>query len=175
MDQIMIQFDKIVAAPDGRTFVARAWARQAEDGKWLGWTEFDPRDGTPSLRAPAHTEMISRDDVEEWARSIQDGELQLAFDDAWAQPHSVEVAPEAPERARPRAALDPLSAFTRGESALREHLADASEWQLRAIIRGNHWIEGLNIDLENIGRPVLEEMIVAAVRRRRDPTVAGRP
>ena len=70
---------------------------------------------------------------------------------------------------KPSGSLDPFAEYRRGEHVLRERLDAADETRLRAIIRGHHWIDEHKIDLGNIRHVVLEEMIIAAVRRRSAP------
>lgn len=170
MDRLMTQFDDLVVATDGLAYIARAWGREDADGQWKGWIEFEPRDGGPLLRAPAEVELEARTDFERWAFSLAATDLEVALEQA--RDRQVNGGAEEPgggattaDPVRGRTGVDPFAAYAAGEAALRQVLAAAEERQLQAVIRGHHWVDERQIDLERVGRFVLEEMIVAAVRR----------
>jgi hypothetical protein len=183
MDQVMLQFDTPLRAPDGHSYLSRIWGREREYGAWEGWIEFEPLDGAPALRTRADTGLETRADFERWASGLTEPELEEilgreqrghALDDqaraAGGEPGRPEGAPRerapAPVPAAAQVGLDPFAAYAQGEGILRQRLGEAPEPRLRAIIRGHHWVDERSIDLEKIERLVLEEMIVAAVRGR---------
>lgn len=70
MAEVLVQFDTTVAGSDGQGHVARVCGREAEDGRWEGWIEFEPQDGGSVLRTPRETTQPNRTDLHYWATGL---------------------------------------------------------------------------------------------------------
>jgi hypothetical protein len=187
MAEVLLQFDTAVAGADGNAYVARICGRPADDGLWEGWIEFDPRDGTPTLRTPRETGQPNREDLEYWATGLTVAYLEGALERARhhalpdLRPRAVVArqaydgpapAPEAAASAGatrhtlPHAIIDPFAVYGQGEDLLRSELGALDEGHLRNVIREHRLIDESDVDLQALGRDALAELIVAAVRRR---------
>src|SRR5688500_3913546 len=62
MAEVLVQFDSEIVDPDQHAYVARVCGREAEDGLWDGWIEFEPTGGGPVLRTPRETKQPKRTD-----------------------------------------------------------------------------------------------------------------
>ena len=187
MAEVLVQFDAAVTDAEGRGYVARVCGREAEDGLWEGWIEFDPRDGGEVLPTPRETRQPNRVDLEYWATGLTATYLEGALERALRprtpdlRPRPVEARPAhegpapsstgsghggVPRGVRPRAVLDPFHVYAQGEDVLREELGALDEGHLRNIVRAHELVGEEELDLQAVGRAALAEMIVAAVRRR---------
>jgi hypothetical protein len=187
MAEVLLQFDTAVAGADGRAYVARVCGRPADDGLWEGWIEFDPQDGTPTLRTPRETGQPNREDLEYWATGLTEAYLEGALERARhadlpdLRPRSVVARPAydgpapAPEEGAgavpprptvPHAIVDPFAIQAQGEDLLRSELGALDEGHLRNVIREHRLIDENDVDLQALGRTALAELIVAGVRRR---------
>lgn len=187
MAEVLVRFEAALAGPGGRAYVARVCGREAGDGLWDGWIEFDPGDGGSVLRTPRETRQPDRADLEYWATGLTVAYLEGALDRALraqapeVRPGEAAVRPTgdhpAPSRggarraagtepARPRTVLDPFRVYAQGEGVLREELGALDEGHLRAIVRAHALVGEDELDLGALHRAALAEVIVAAVRRR---------
>jgi hypothetical protein len=187
MAEVVVQFDRPVEEENGRSYAARVCAREAEDGLWHGWIEFDPADGSPVQRTQRETTQPNRRDLEYWATGLTAAYLEGALERAKhpqtpdlrppsvpARPAFDEPAPSAEESepashsrtVRPRALLDPFKVYARGEDLLRAELAALDAGHLRNIVRAHELVDEAELDLQSLGREALAEVIVSAVRRR---------
>lgn len=62
MAEVLVQFDRPLSDGEGRTYLVRICGREADDGLWEGWIDFDPQDGGTTLRTPQETEQPNRVD-----------------------------------------------------------------------------------------------------------------
>lgn len=187
MAEVLVQFDRPLSDEAGRSCVVRICGREADDGLWEGWIEFDPQDGGPTLRTPQETEQPNRVDLEYWATGLTVAYLEGALERARhpgvpdLRPRSVAAEPafEGPapsgrqgtndahaQRIRPDAVLNPFEVYAQGEDLLREELSALNEGHLRNILRAHGLVKEEEIDLQAVSRPALAEMIVTAVRER---------
>jgi hypothetical protein len=187
MAEVLVQFDTPITAPDGRRYLARVCGREAADGMWEGWIEFDPQDGSPVLRTPRETEQSARKDLAYWASGLTVAYLEGALERArtprparlW--PRTVDASPayegpapalaegegtDAAPRTRPRAVLDPFAVYAQGEDVLRQELTALDAGHLRNILRDYGLVRESELNLLALSREALAEMIVAAVRQR---------
>lgn len=185
MPLVLVQFDEAVAAPDGRSFVARACGRVMDDGtgRWEGWLEFDPEDGGKPVRTGQETTQPSVTHVRYWAtgltRAYLDGALRRVLappppdlrtdrrvDAAAAyegpSPHRAGTRTGGARRARQRAVLDPFAVYAQGESVLRQELSALDAGHLRSII--DAYGLAAQSDVRMMGEPALAELIVRRVR-----------
>ncbi|MGH7474931.1 MAG: hypothetical protein ACRELD_01440 [Longimicrobiales bacterium] len=92
MAEVLVQLSTPTLDSEGKGYVARICGREAEDGLWEGWIEFDPEDGGPVLRTQRETEQPNREDLEYWAGGLTaaylEGALQRALD-----PHTPDLRP----------------------------------------------------------------------------------
>jgi hypothetical protein len=83
---------------DGLACDVRICGRQLADGRWEGWIEFDPDDGSPVLRTPRETTQPRLSDLDYWASGLTpvylDGALSRAIHAA--VPHVDTEVPEVP-------------------------------------------------------------------------------
>jgi hypothetical protein len=65
---------------DGTIYDVHTFAKEREDGTWIGWIEFHPRvEGKGILRTGQETSQPSREAVEYWATGIETVYLEGAF------------------------------------------------------------------------------------------------
>jgi hypothetical protein len=175
-----------LAQPDGGTsYAVRVCGRQADDGLWEGWIEFEPSTGSPILRTPSETRQPNLADLQYWATGLTptyfEGALSRA-EDAQSRDVSQQGAEEVPAYAGPapargagaasppatraRAILDPFHTFSQGEDILRSELNALDEAHLRRIVASYDLVGEEELDLHSMHRPGLVDLIVAAVRKR---------
>ena len=77
MAEALLVFDDTISAPEGAAYRARVCGRQAEDGRWEGWLEFDPIgadgeavDGEGTVRSGRETTQPKRADLLYWAGGL---------------------------------------------------------------------------------------------------------
>ena len=177
-----------VTAAAGGIHAARVCGRQRGDGRWEGWVEFLPVDGSPALRTPRETTQPNREDLQYWAGGLTAVYLEgalgraLAAEDrddvgdtaldvpAYAEPAPDPAGGRAPERAYvalEQPVLDPFAMFVKGEDYLRGRLDALSARHLRSITRFYGLASDDEIDLDTLTEAELAEVIVAGVRGRR--------
>lgn len=188
MAEVVLQFDAALADRSGRTYVARVCGREADDGLWDGWIEFDPGSGGAVLRTPRETRQPDRADLEYWATGLTatylEGALERALDRRTPDLRPREVAAEPAydrpvpssraemERTgdaggvRPRTVLDPFAVYAQGEEVLRSELGALDEGHLRGVARAYGLVDEDALDPGALGRGALADVIVAAVRKR---------
>lgn len=185
MAEVLVQVDTPVAGMDGTEYTARICGREADDGLWDGWIEFEPASG-PVLRSPRETRQPNRADLDYWAGGLTvsylEGALQRALrpETPDLRPRQVSGRPTydgpAPSRpaappARPpgvasRAVLDPYEAYAaHGEDTLRHELSALDEDHLRNIARSYHMAPRDDADLRTFPRSTLAELIVDTVKK----------
>lgn len=171
MADVLVQMDAPAHDGDGRAYRVRVCGREAEDGLWEGWIEFDPEDGGEVLRTPRETKQPNRPDLEYWAGGLSpsyvEGALQRAL-----HPPTAERRPREGTRSGPRprhggAVLDPFEAYAhQGEAVLREELGALDEDHLRSVVRSYHLAAADEPDLRSLPHRALVERIVSSVRGR---------
>ncbi len=185
MAEVLVQFETVLLAPDGRSYVPRACGGLEEaGGLWEGWIEFVPSDGSTVLRTPQETQQSDRDDLLYWATGLTDvyleGALERALDTSQPTPGVAALTPAydqpAPERvgtpatevqvAHARAVLDPFEVYRQGELILQQELSALDAMHLRNIIRAHRLVDEETVDLLGMSRLALTELILAAVRKR---------
>lgn len=183
--EMQVGIDAMVVGDGGEEYAARVNGREAEDGLWEAWIEFERLDGAGTLRTRLETRQPNRPDLEYWVSGLTPSYLEGALARASrtgeaAQPPSPASAPaedphpavagserpQGPPRVRPRAVLDPFKVYRQGEHVLREELSALDEHHLRDIIRAHDLARESEPQLEGMGRQALTGMIVAGVRRR---------
>jgi hypothetical protein len=86
----------------GRTYEARACAREKEPGDWEGWIELLADDGSPALRTERETTQPNRRAIEYWAEGLTPVYLEGALERALEPPPAVAPAtPGEPVHDRP--------------------------------------------------------------------------
>ena len=65
-----------------RSWTVEAWGEARDDGRWEGWLEFVPADGTPPLATGRETTQGSREALAYWARGLAPTYLEGAFNRA---------------------------------------------------------------------------------------------
>ncbi|HEU4787929.1 MAG TPA: hypothetical protein VFS57_10980 [Gemmatimonadaceae bacterium] len=148
MAEVLVQFDAVVTASDGRRFIPRACGRPAGN-VWDGWIEFVPIDVGPPVRTPRETEQPNRADLLYWAQGLTQVYLDGALTRALLEPVVVEreraVEPyfegPAPPPVRPatvptgvaRPVLDPFSVALQGADILLRELGALDTPRIRDI------------------------------------------
>lgn len=70
MPEVVLRFNAALDDAEGRVYAAQVCGREAEDGMWEGWIEFDPGDGGAVLRTPRETGQPNRGALEYWATGL---------------------------------------------------------------------------------------------------------
>lgn len=151
MAEVLVRFDVVLTAPDGRGLAPQACGRPAGN-VWEGWIEFLPLAGGIPLRTPRETEQPNRDGLMYWAQGLTRVYLDGALSRALQEPVIVErprplesyfegpappsvraaTAPAAP--ARP--VLDPFNVALQGEDILLRELSALDTAHIRDIVLG---------------------------------------
>lgn len=185
MAEVLLQFDAPVRDETGHAYTARACGRAGDNGLWDGWIEFTPLSGGTTLRTERETTQPNRRDLEYWASGLTETYLEgaleraqeprpapvppIAVEPAYEGPRPSPEATPVPPRAGipPRAVLDPFEVYAQGEDVLRDELTALADGHLRNIIQAYALAEVTPGELAQISRPVLIDLIVSGVRRRR--------
>jgi hypothetical protein len=186
MADVILQFDTVLVGPNDRSYVPRACGRVVGDARrWEGWIEFVPADDNPVLRTSRETTQPNREDLAYWATGLTDAYLEGALKRALEPPPAVPVAtalarpaydePAPPAvhvpsssvpHAQPQAIMDPFHVYAQGEDLLRRELSALGASHLRNIIRAYELVDETTLDLGQMNRASLADLIVAAVRKR---------
>jgi hypothetical protein len=78
-----------VRSPDGRTWVAQAWADKLPAGRWMGWIAFLPHDGGEPAWTDAETTQAHLAWIGYWACGIQPLYLEGALSRALERPRAL--------------------------------------------------------------------------------------
>jgi hypothetical protein len=148
MAEVLVSFDQPVSHATGR-YVSRAVTRQADDGMWQGWLEFDPLEADrPTVVGPVESTQPTFVDVRYWATGLTPVFLEGALSRALS-PLTVKVgvpdtaASDAPARRihpvpvgppKPEAVLDPFEVGARNLDILRQELGALNRSRLLNII-----------------------------------------
>jgi hypothetical protein len=186
MAEVLHKFDGELPSPRGRSYRAQVCGRRMEDdGRWEGWIEFLPADDRPVLRTPQETVQPDQEALVYWATGLSatylEGALRRAIEPPPAVPVSAvtaesaydepaprvaHVASPAAPSVRPHGVLDPFHVYAQGEDLLRQELAALDPSHLRNIIHAHGLIGEEDLDLGQMSRAGLVDLIVAAVRKR---------
>jgi hypothetical protein len=188
MAEVLVEFQTAMAAPNGRSYMPRACGRLMDaKGRWEGWIEFVPADTSPVLRTSRETVQPNREDIRYWATGLTATYLEGALERALEPPPAVEIAPppgppafdepapptvhvstSSAPREQPHALLDPFRVYAQGEDVLRQELTALAPFHLRSIIRAHGLIDEDALDLQQMSRAGLADLIVGAVRKRQE-------
>jgi hypothetical protein len=177
MAQVLATFTDVLSDDDGIRYRAQACGSQMPDGKWQGWIEFIPLDGSTPLRSGRETTQPNRTDAVYWATGLTGVYLQGAFHRALNPlvrrtaepdvPAFIEPAPAAHVVAgtavAQEAVLNPFDVYERGEAPLRRQLAALSAWHLVNIIQAYRLSDTPPTVLNHLPAADLIEIIVDAV------------
>ncbi|HET9947822.1 MAG TPA: hypothetical protein VFQ22_02735 [Longimicrobiales bacterium] len=180
--RVLRTFEEPVTGPAGEMYVAQVAGRRAADGRWDGWIEFIPRDGSPVLRSLRETTQVDLGALERWAAGLSlvylQGSLGRTLTRERAHPPRVADEPEpaffdgpAPDLRGGRrpapddVALNPILEFRRGEEHVRRRIAELGAAELRAVVLA-YFDRGGTVDVDALGREELEELIVEGARAR---------
>ena len=186
MSEVVVKYDEPIEDAEGRRYMARAAARERDDGLWESWLEFVPieeRDNV--LASERETTQPNRLNVEYWAQGLTrvylEGALQRAInltdtgDGAPApQPQrelsagpSVRRRPETETAAspKPRPVLDPYRVYSQGEEVLRSELSALSRSHVESIVAAYGFrLDGSPDDLRDAPKQALIRAVVEGVR-----------
>jgi hypothetical protein len=188
MARVVAVFDPPLRLTDGRGYTAQACGRQRDDGRWEGWLEFVPDDGSVVLRSQRETTQRNLADLEYWAGGLTPVYLEGALDRSLTSAPAVDDQPQVPavyDEPAPRspvvapitlgetnpvvaetkATLDPFSVYAEGEDELARQLATLSPKELRAIVVVYNLAYSVT-DLDALTVPELIAWIIGAVRKR---------
>jgi hypothetical protein len=70
MADLLREYPKLVGGTDDRAYVAQAWTRQMDDGRWEAWLVFVPVDGGQALRTERETTQSSREAALYWSSGV---------------------------------------------------------------------------------------------------------
>jgi hypothetical protein len=184
--EVILNIDAELSGPTGRLYRPRACGRSVDDdGRWEGWIEFVPTDESSVLRTSQETIQSDREALVYWATGLGAAFLEGALERALEPPPAVPV-PTGPVRSafdgpappavhvsspvappvRPHGVLDPFHVYAQGEDLLRQELAALDPSHLRDIVREHSLVGEEELDLGQMGRAGLVDLIMAAVRKR---------
>lgn len=186
MSEFVVKYDELIASAEGRRYLARAAAREREDGLWEGWLEFAPVDQRDNILASEReTTQPNRMNVDYWAQGLTrvylEGALQRAInlsdngdgaktsdpDRERSAGPSVRYRP-ATERAAAipsRPVLDPYSVYAQGENVLRRELSALSRSHVESIVTAYGFrLDGAADDLRDVPKQSLIKAVVDGVR-----------
>ena len=186
MSEVVVKYDEPIEDPEGRRYMARAAAREREDGLWESWLEFVPIDERDNvLASERETTQPNRVNVEYWAQGLTkvylEGALQRAINlsethEGTAPPRSqrdlsggpsVRHRPDAEAAAvmTPRPVLDPYRVYSQGEDVLRSELAALSRSHVESIVAAYGFrLDGSPDDLRAAPKQTLIKAVVEGVR-----------
>jgi hypothetical protein len=183
--EVLLEFPTLVVGEDGRRYIARACGSENDGGgMWQGWIEFVPVDGSPPVRSRRETTQPNREAAEYWATGLTpvylEGSLRRALSPLTPRVMAHEAKPafdgpapdfevDEPPAAKPRESiLNPFSVYQKGEDLLRRQLAALSAWHLVNIAEAYDLVDD-RINASSLEQSALIELIVAGVKRRREP------
>src|SRR3954463_12972255 len=79
MAEVLAQYDDALTGDDGVKYRARVCGGTMADGKWQGWIEFVPLDGTEPVRSGRETTQPNRAETAYWASGLTPVYLQGAL------------------------------------------------------------------------------------------------
>ncbi len=79
MVEVLLTYLDTIFSADGRAFQPRACGAPMPDGRWQGWIEFVPADGTTLLRSPLETLQLNRLETVRWASQLTPEYLDMAM------------------------------------------------------------------------------------------------
>lgn len=180
MAEILRIFEEPVIRRETDTrYVARVCGRPAADGRWEGWLEFVPTDGSAILRSQRETTQPNRTDTVYWASGLGAVYVEGALQRTLEPKRPVYEAPKqepayagpAPVHRRhdgePVAVIDPLEVCaTHGKELLRDELSALGEQQLENVVRAYDLADERSADVDAMGKAELVELIVRESERR---------
>ena len=92
--KVLHTYDPVLDRPRGGSYVARACGREADGGRWEGWIEFLPDDGSPVLRSRRETIQPNLTDLEYWSTGLSAVYLEGALARALTPERPVHRPPE---------------------------------------------------------------------------------
>jgi hypothetical protein len=119
-------YKKSIRSPDGRTWVAQAWANKLLRGEWRGWFAFLPDDGGEPAWTDPETTQARLAWIRYWASGIQPLYLEGALARALDRPRVL--------RRKLAGSREELSARARSYERLSRALADEGR-HLRRMAR----------------------------------------
>jgi hypothetical protein len=186
MAEVLVEYQTVMTAPDGRRFVPSACGRQVGH-VWEGWIEFVSPDGSAlPLRTARETVQPNRDDLMYWAQGLSQVFLEGALARAVGGAVRVErevarlarfegpapaVVSVPPVDLRPTPVLDPFETFLQGKDVLVHQLHALDTGRLRDIVLAYGFADRARAD--TAGREELEAMIVSGVQHPLAPPSRG--
>jgi len=82
MAQLVHEHRAVIRTPSGAIYVARTYAEQLPHGVWIGWLEFTPVSGGPTLRTDFETSQPTLEMVAYWASGLEPVYFEGAFERA---------------------------------------------------------------------------------------------
>ena len=180
MSEVFVTFSEAVPGPDGQIYTARACGSEMDDGRWQGWLEFDPLEGSGTRRSPRETTQPNRTDLAYWATGLTtvylEGALVRTLRPRPARARAATVvkptfdeplppADIADGGPRAEAVLNPFSVYRKGEPVLRRQLEALAAWHLVNIVQAYELSDEPADSLADASADELIELIVAAVRQ----------
>jgi hypothetical protein len=158
--------------------------REDDGGCWEGRIEVVANHASPVLRTPQETVQPNREDLRYWATGLSAKYLEGALERALRPPPAVPVPGEPAQPTfdepappvvhvsspsassiRPHAVLDPFRVYAQGED-LRKELTALEPSHLRNIIQAHGLVDEEALDLGQMSRASLVDLIVSGVRKR---------
>lgn len=178
MAEVLLEFEAVLTADNGRTYTARACGDAMPDGIWQGWIEFLPSSDGEPVRSARETTQPNREDTVYWATGLSpvflEGSLRRALKPLM-RPPARDVLPAIFDSPAPNshiapptvdAVLNPFSVYGKGEALLRRQLSALSGWHLVNIIM-RHRLSDRDPALLAATEPAdLVEVIIDGVRNR---------
>jgi hypothetical protein len=181
---VLVQFEAVLASPNGTLYVPRASGRELADGRWEGWIEFVPStdESGSVLSSPRETIQPNRGDLAYWASGLTlvylEGAFQRAWDATGAVPRVTAAMPPATRPSpplrppvdvavelAPHAVLNPFDVYAQGEDVLRQQLRALDVSHLQEIARAYNFATP-SIEGRSELRTELEMAILTGVKSR---------
>lgn len=179
MAEVLLELEPVLTDSAGTVYTARACGREVDGGRWEGWIEFLPSDGSPVLRSERETTQPNRQDVDYWAGGLTavflEGALERTleprkpvYDPPPGRPAYEGPAPSngSARTEGAKSVLDPFAVRrSGGEELLRKELGALRAWHLRNIARAYRLADERRQDLETMHEGELQELIVEQTRQ----------
>ena len=149
MADVLVRFETVLTAPDGRRFAPQACGQPAGN-VWEGWIELIPLDGGTPLRTERETEQPNRDNLMYWAEGLTevylDGALsralqkspiverQRSLESYFDRPAPLGVRTAAVPSSTMHPVLDPFRVAQQGEDILARELSALDTAHIRDIV-----------------------------------------
>ena len=83
MADLIHEYRARVSTRDGAEYAVKAYGERREDGRWIGWLQYEPVGPGRVLRTDGETTQTDPQDLRVWADGLETVYLEGALDRAW--------------------------------------------------------------------------------------------